>query len=309
MYDRLPTPYGLVRGGVAPDHQKIKSVTKVYDRIAADPNSLFRQCRIRKRPNAADLARHYHALIYAVGAQTDKRLDIPGEDLPGSHPATEFVAWYNGHPDYRDLQFDLTQESAAVVGVGNVAMDVVRILGRSYDELYQTDIADYALEALAKSRVKTIYILGRRGPAQSAFTNPEIKELGGWRLRHYRRSPRVDLDPLSRAFIDRRGQDGDQERRNPHELFKAAPQGKSARSMRFLVSPVEIIGADRIEAIKVVRNELYQAEDGSLRPRATSEYETIPVALVFRRSATGVSHCRTCRFTTSGASSPTTKAA
>src|SRR5512134_3569184 len=144
MYDRLPTPYGLVRGGVAPDHQKIKSVTKVYEKIASNPNFRFYgNVELGADVTHEDMLKHYHALIYTVGAQTDKRLDIPGEDLPGSLPATEFVAWYNGHPDYRDLKFDLSAEAAAVVGIGNVAMDVARILARSTAELKQTDMADY----------------------------------------------------------------------------------------------------------------------------------------------------------------------
>src|SRR5690606_33984173 len=179
MFDRLPPPYGLVRGGVAPDHQKIKSVTKVYDKIATKPNFRFYgNVEFGTDISIDDLQAHYHAVIFAVGAQTDKPLDIPGEDLPGSHAATEFVAWYNAHPDYRDREFDLSVENAVVIGVGNVAMDVVRILARTVDELRETDIADYALEELAHSKVKNIYILGRRGAAQAAFTNPEIKELG-----------------------------------------------------------------------------------------------------------------------------------
>lgn len=286
MYDRLPTPYGLVRGGVAPDHPKIKSVTKVYDRIASSPNfRFFGNVEFGRDITHADIADHYHAVIYAVGAQTDRRLNIPGEDLPGSHPATEFVAWYNAHPDFRNCRFDLTQESVAVIGVGNVAMDVVRILGRTYNELVQTDIADYALEELANSSVRTIYILGRRGPAQSAFTNPEIKELGEMEGCDIIVDPgEVQLDAFSQAFIDS-GEDKSA-RRNVEimaEYAQRPPEGKPKKIiMRFLVSPVEIIGTDRVEAIKVVKNELYQAEDGTLRPRATDQYETIPVGLVFR---------------------------
>ncbi|MBN2447883.1 MAG: FAD-dependent oxidoreductase, partial [Phycisphaerae bacterium] len=140
MFERLPTPFGLVRGGVAPDHQKIKSVTKVYDRIAARPGfRFFGNVAFGTDVTRDDLVHHYHAMIFAVGAQSDRKLGVPGEDLPGSHSATEFVAWYNAHPDFRDHQFDLTQEAAAVIGVGNVAMDVARILGRTRDELVDTD--------------------------------------------------------------------------------------------------------------------------------------------------------------------------
>src|SRR2546422_3065011 len=179
MYDRLPTPYGLVRLGVAPDHQKIKSVTALFDKVAAHRGfRFFGGVDLGKDLTLADLRAHYHQIVYTTGAQTDRRMDIPGEDLRGSHPATEFVAWYNGHPDYRDCQFDLEQERVAVVGVGNVAVDVARILCRSAEELATTDIADDALAALRRSRVREVYLLGRRGPAQAAFTNPELKELG-----------------------------------------------------------------------------------------------------------------------------------
>jgi ferredoxin/flavodoxin---NADP+ reductase len=286
MFDRLPTPYGLVRGGVAPDHQKIKSVTKVYDKIASKPNFRFYgNVEFGKDVTLEDLQQHYHAIIYAVGAQTDKELGIPGENLPGSHAATEFVAWYNAHPDYRDLSFDLSQENVVVIGVGNVAMDVVRILSSTYDELYQTDIADYALEALHDSNVKNIYVLGRRGPAQSAFTNPEIKELGELADAEVMVAPEeIVLDPYSQAYIES-GQDK-VAAKNVEILqgySQQPPQGKARRIiMRFLASPVEIIGTDRVEAIKIVKNELYQTDKGELRPRETGAFETIPVGLVFR---------------------------
>lgn len=286
MFDRLPTPYGLVRGGVAPDHPKIKSVTAVYERIARRPNfRFFGNVTFGRDLTLADAQSLYHAVVLAVGAQTDRTLGIPGEDLPGSHAATEFVAWYNGHPDYRDLEFDLTQEAAVVIGVGNVAMDVTRILSRTYDELYQTDIADYALEALRASRVRTVYVLGRRGPAQAAFTNPEIRELGELaEAGVIVRPDEVALDPLSRAYVDS-GRDKTAIK-NVEILSGYAQQPPRDKPrqivLRFLVSPVEIVGSERVEAIKIVRNELYQADSGELRPRATDAHETIPVGLVFR---------------------------
>src|SRR5215813_15017796 len=164
LYDRVPTPYGLVRAGVAPDHQKIKSVTAAFDKVAAHPRfRFFGGIELGKDIAPSDLRQHYHQIVYSTGAQTDRRMGIPGEDFAGSHPATEFVAWYNGHPDYRDHVFDLSAEQAAVVGVGNVAVDVVRILCRSHEELATTDIADHALEALRHSRVREVYLLGRRG--------------------------------------------------------------------------------------------------------------------------------------------------
>ncbi len=177
MYDRVPTPYGLVRAGVAPDHQKIKAVTAAFDKVAANPAfRFFGGVELGRHLSVEDLRAHYHMVLYTTGAQTDRRMGIPGEDLQRSHAATEFVAWYNGHPDYRDLTFDLSQERAAVVGVGNVAADVARILSRTPEELAATDIADYALEALSASRIREVYVLGRRGPAQAAFTNPEVRE-------------------------------------------------------------------------------------------------------------------------------------
>lgn len=286
MFERLPTPFGLVRGGVAPDHQKIKSVTRSYERTASHPNfRFFGNVMFGKDIYHSDLTAHYHAIIYAVGAQTDRRMDIPGEDLPGSHAATEFVGWYNAHPDYRDLTFDLSQERVAVIGNGNVAMDVARILARTEAEFQETDIADYALEALKHSNIKEIYVLGRRGPAQAAFTNPEIKELGELAdadviVPH----EEIDLDSLSRAFV----QSGD-DRTAEHNVqilttyAHQEPTGKTKKIiMRFLVSPVEIIGTERVEAIRIVKNELYQHADGSLRPRPTGEYETLPVGLIFR---------------------------
>ena len=286
MFDRLPTPFGLVRGGVAPDHEKIKSVTKVYERIASKPNfRFFGNVEFGKHITLADLQARYHALIFAVGAQTDKPLNIPGEDLPGSHAATEFVAWYNGHPDYRHLNFDLSQENVAVIGLGNVAMDVIRILSQTYEELYPTDMADYALEALKHSQVRNIYVLGRRGPAQTAFTNPEIKELGELTDAEVIVTPEdMQLDEYSQAYIDS-GADRTAVR-NVEILNRYAQQGASDKPrkiiMRFLLSPVEISGDEQVEAIKIVKNELYQADNGDIRPRETGEYETIPVGLVFR---------------------------
>src|SRR5688500_5855340 len=178
LFERLPTPWGLLRGGVAPDHQEIKRLDDTFDR-----ETLGRGCRffgnveVGTDISHAELAEHYTAVIYATGAQTDKSLGIPGEDLPGSWAATEFVAWYNGHPDYRDLEFDLSTQRAVVIGNGNVAADVTRMLTLSPEELARTDVADHALEALRDSRVEEILVVGRRGPLQAAYTNPELLEL------------------------------------------------------------------------------------------------------------------------------------
>ena len=178
MFDRLPTPFGLVRAGVAPDHQKYKTVTRAYDKSAQSDNFRFYGNVAYGDDISLDMLRdYYHQIIFCTGASSDRNLGIAGEDLVGSHSATDFVAWYNGHPDYVDAQFDLSQESAAIIGLGNVAIDVARILCKTNNELKNTDMADHALEALRNSNVKTVYVLGRRGPAQAAFTPPEIKEM------------------------------------------------------------------------------------------------------------------------------------
>jgi len=288
LFDRLPTPYGLVRLGVAPDHQKIKFVTNAFDKVAANPRFRFYGgVDFGKDVTLTDLKTHYHQIVYCTGAQTDRRMGIPGEDLSGSHPATEFVAWYNGHPDYRDCTFDLTQERVAVVGVGNVAVDVVRILCRTAEELAKTDIADYALDALRKSRVKEVYLLGRRGPAQAAFTNPEVKELGELADADVTARPEeVELDPLSRAAVERSQDRATQKKVEIlKEYARREPTGKSRRlTLRFMVSPVELIGdgAGGVAALRLVRNVLYATSTGALQPRATDQFENLPAGLVFR---------------------------
>lgn len=287
MYDRLPTPFGLVRNGVAPDHQKIKSVTAAFDRIAGNPRfRFFGNVELGRDLSVEDLQQYYHQILYSTGAQTDRPLGIPGDDLIGSHPATEFVAWYNGHPDYRDHQFDLSQERVAVVGVGNVAVDVARILCRTTEELLKTDIADYALEALRNSKVREVYILGRRGPAQAAFTAPEAKELGELADCDTLVPPEeAELDPLSQAAMANADRADIRKVEIIQELSRRQPTGKSKRLiLRFLVSPVELIGDDqgRVKQMKLVHNELYATGAGSLRPRATDRTETLDVGLVFR---------------------------
>ena len=287
MYERLPTPFGLVRGGVAPDHAKIKSVTKLYSRIASHERfNFYGNISFGADLSREDLSNHYHGIIYAVGAQTDKKLGVPGEDLPNSYAATEFVGWYNGHPDYRDCDFDLTGiKRVAVIGVGNVAMDVARILARTTDELYGTDIADYALELLRHSEVEEIYILGRRGPAQAAFTNPEIKELGEMAGADIIvECDDASLDELSATHLKKaRDRSAIRNVKILQSYVDLGTTGKSRRIvMRFLVSPTEIIGEKCVEAMKIVKNELYLDERGNLRPRATDQHEELPVDMVFR---------------------------
>ena len=232
-----------------------------------------------------DLAERFHAVIYAVGAQTDRRMGIPGEDLPGSWAATAFVAWYNGHPDYRDLEFDLSHERAVVVGNGNVAADVARMLALTREELAQTDVADHALEVMAGSKVREIVVLGRRGPAQAAFTNPELLELGEMTDADVFVEARdAEMDPLSRAWLESEAASATV-RKNVEILGGYAgriPAGKRRRIvLRFLVSPVEILGTDRVEGIRICRNELHE-ENGRLRARATDATEELECGLVFR---------------------------
>jgi ferredoxin--NADP+ reductase len=288
MFDRLPTPFGLVRAGVAPDHPKMKSVTRFFEKVASRPRfRFFGGVDFGAHLSLDELRRHYHQIVFATGAQTDRRLEIPGEDLGRSHPATEFVAWYNGHPDYRHLEFDLSQESVAVVGVGNVAVDVARILCRTPEELAATDIADYALEALSRSRVRDVYMLGRRGPAQAAFSNSELKEIGELESTDVVVRPEeAILDPRSEAEISRTG---DSLTRKKVEILQEyavrEPRGKPRRlHIRFLVSPVELVGDERgnVVRMRLAHNELVANETGSFSARPTGEVEDLDVGLVFR---------------------------
>lgn len=288
MFDRLPTPFGLVRGGVAPDHQKIKSVTKAYDRIAKNPRfRYYGYVEYGSDLKLADLKNHYHQIVFAVGAQIDRSMGIPGEELARSHAATEFVAWYNGHPDYRDREFDLSQKEVSVVGVGNVAVDVCRILCRSIGELKKTDIADYALEALTASKVETVYMLGRRGPAQAAFSNPEIKELGEMEETDIVvPEDEARLDAATRTFMSQNPDAGTDRKVEILQQFAAEKRSgkKKKLVLRFCVSPTELIGDDAggVKAVKLVKNELYLNERGTIRPRPTETFEEIDSGLVFR---------------------------
>ena len=288
LYDRVPTPYGLVRAGVAPDHQKIKAVTAVFDKVAAHPRfRFFGAVELGRHLSMDDLRAHYHMIVYTTGAQTDRRMGVPGEDLQRSHAATEFVAWYNGHPDYRDLTFDLSQERAVVVGVGNVAADVARILSRTPEELAATDIADYALEALSASRIREVHVLGRRGPAQAAFTNPEVRELGELAGADVTaRAEEVEPDELTRQALERAPDRATQKKVEIlKEFARRAPTGKPKRLvMRFLVSPVELLddGRGAVGGMRLVRNRLYATATGTLQPKPTGEFEELPAGLVFR---------------------------
>ncbi len=286
MYDRLPTPFGLVRAGVAPDHPKIKSVIRVYEKTAASPDfRFFGNVVVGENVTHAELKERYHAVIYAVGAQTDRQMDIPGEDLPGSWAATEFVAWYNAHPDFRDLEFDLSCRRAVVIGNGNVAMDVARMLVLPREELDVTDTADHAIEPMASSGIEEVVIVGRRGPAQAAFTNPELLELGELTDADVIVDPAdMELDDQSARSIEGEGEITP--RRNVEILTgysQRTPEGKRKRVvLRFLRSPVAIRGDGKVEAVELVRNELHHGGDGALKARATEDHETIEAGIVFR---------------------------
>jgi ferredoxin/flavodoxin---NADP+ reductase len=288
LLERLPTPWGLLRGGVAPDHQEIKRLEQTFDR-----QTLRRGCRFLGNVEVgvdvshSELMRHYTAVVYATGAQTDKSLGIAGEDLPGSWPATEFVAWYNGHPDYRGLEFDLSARRAVVIGNGNVAADVTRVLMLSPRELERTDIADHALEALRASRIEEVVVLGRRGPAQAAFTSAELRELGRLDGVDMRVDPAdVELDATSRAWLDEEGTFTARKNVELVREFASRPARAEAGRrivLRFLRSPLAIRGDAKVEAIDVGRNEIVRTDDGAIRARAVDEDpETIECGLVLR---------------------------
>ena len=288
MFERLPAPHGLVRFGVAPDHAKIKTVTRAYDTIAANPRfRFFGNVEFGRQVTLEDLSRYYHQIVFATGAQTDRHMGIPGEELAGSHPATEFVAWYNGHPDYRNFQFDLSVERAAVVGVGNVAIDVARVLLRTPDELVTTDIAAHALEALRESRIREVFLLGRRGPAQAAFTNPEVKEIGEMADADVVVRPdEVQLDPLSQAQVDAAGDRTLLKKIEILQEYARRPPGAKSRKLhvRFLVSPLELLGdtEGHVRGMRLGRNRLVASAGGAINAEATGEVEEMPVGLVFR---------------------------
>src|SRR5438874_2308612 len=295
MFERLPAPFGLVRHGVAPDHQKLKEPIRIYEGIARTPGfQLFGNVTIGRDVSVDDLRAAYHAVLFCCGAETDRRLGIPGEDLAGSHTATEFVGWYNAHPDYRDRVFDLSQEVVAIIGQGNVAIDVCRILAKTVDELKHTDIAQHALDCLAESRIREIHLIGRRGPAQAKFTTKEFRELG--ELADC--DPVVDpadlaLNPASLAELEERA--GSVAKKNLEVLkgFASRPVRPTRRRvfLRFLLSPVELLddgggggggGGGRLEQVVLERNRL---EGGPFRQtaRATGERLTLACGLLFRR--------------------------
>ena len=289
LLDVLPTPFGLVRAGVAPDHPKIKAVTRVYDKTAKKPGfRFFGGVELGEHVSRAELRERYHAVIYATGTSDDNRLGIPGEDRPGSYPATRFVAWYNGHPHATEESFDLSAQRAVVVGNGNVAVDVARMLVLDPDEVAATDTADHAISALAAAKVEEVILLGRRGPAQAAFTNPELRELGELTRADVEIDPaELELDEHSARWLEEEA--SPTAKRNVELLrdFAARPPGSAGHriSLKFLRSPVEILGEGDdgpVTGIRVVQNRIEPGPNGQLRAVATEREEVIGCGLVLR---------------------------
>src|SRR5438128_167113 len=283
MFERLPTPWGLVRLGVAPDHPKLKTVSRAFERIASKPGfRFFGNVEVARDLSPGDLTRLYDAVVYAFGAQTDRRLGIPGEDLRGSWSATEFVAWYNGHPDFQDIAFDLNAERAVVIGNGNVALDVARMLALTPEELAPTDTTDPAIEAIGASTVREILVVGRRGPAQASWTTQELKEMGELAGGDVSvDAADLELDAAGEAALEH----DTNTRRNIDVLREFAEREATGKpvTLRFLFfrSPVAIHGDGKVEAIELVRNRL-EEQDGRLVAVPTAERETIECGLVFR---------------------------
>src|SRR6201988_2000353 len=250
MLEMLPTPWGLVRSGVAPDHPKIKSISKQFEKTAEDPRfRFFGNVVVGDHVGAGELAEHYDAVIYAVGAQSDRALNVPGEDLRGSIAAVDFVGWYNAHPNFEHMTPDLSGARAVVVGNGNVALDVARILVTDPDVLALTDIANHALESLRPRGVEEVVIIGRRGPLQSAFTTLELRELADLE------GLDVVVDPADLEGItdDDAAAVGKVCKQNIKVLRGYAGQepraGHRRMVFRFMTSPIELKGEERVESI------------------------------------------------------------
>ena len=280
MFDRLPTPYGLVRGGVAPDHQKIKTVARVFAGTAARPTFRFLgNVQLGRDITVADLRRHYHQIVYATGNEADRRLGIPGEGIARCTPATVFVGWYNGHPDYRKAQIDLSVPRVAVVGNGNVAVDAARILLRTPAELERTDIAAHALEVLRNSQVREVFILGRRGPEQAAFSPAELKELGAMA----EADPVVAAEELAQCAASTGNAETDRTLKILRAFAARPPRaGTKKLHLRFLVSPTEILADAKggVAGLRLEQNRLEARPDGTLAARGTGETELLEVGMV-----------------------------
>jgi len=285
MIERLPSPFGLVRSGVAPDHPNLKKPIETYDGIARQPGfRYFGNVEVGRDVSVEELLQTHHAVIFCYGASRDAPLGIPGEALEGSHAATEFVGWYNGHPDYRDCRFDLSQESAVIIGQGNVALDVARMLLTAVDELKKTDIAEHALDALAGSRVSAVRIIGRRGPAQARFTPRELEEIGKLPRADVRVSPAdLLLNPASREEAAARTAVNVKKNLAAFSRYALGGGGGGpvACYFNFLESPVEIIGAGRVTRLRLAKNTL-EGPAGAQRANPAGVTREIDCGLVFR---------------------------
>ncbi len=283
ILEMLPTPWGLVRSGVAPDHPKIKSISKQFEKIAEDPRfRFFGNVVLGEHVGPAELAERYDAVIYAIGAQSDRPLKIPGEDLAGSMAAVEFVGWYNAHPHFQETSPDLSGARAVVVGNGNVALDVARILVTNPDELALTDIADHALESLRPCGVEEAVIVGRRGPLQTAFTTLELRELADLEGVDVIIDP-AQLEGITDEDAAAAGKTTKQNIKVLRDYAQRAPRPGHRRIVfRFLTSPIEIKGDDRVESIVLGRNELFTDESGRVAAKDTGDREELPVQLVVR---------------------------
>ncbi|WP_445161507.1 FAD-dependent oxidoreductase [Mycobacterium sp. Dal123C01] len=283
MLEMLPTPWGLVRSGVAPDHPKIKSISKQFEKTGGDPRfRFFGNVVVGEHIEAAELAEHYDAVIYAVGAQADRSLNIPGEDLPGSVAAVDFVGWYNAHPNFEQISPDLSGARAVVIGNGNVALDVARILVTHPDTLASTDIADHALESLRPCGVEEVVIVGRRGPLQTAFTTLELRELADLEGVDVIVDP-AQLEDVSDEDAEAAGKTTKQNIKALRDYANRDPRpGHRRMVFRFLTSPIEIKGDDKVEGIVLGRNELVADEGGRVSAKDTGEREELPAQLVVR---------------------------
>lgn len=285
MFERLPSPFGLVRSGVAPDHPKLKQPIELYRQIAAEPHfRLLANVTVGRDISVAELRACYHAVLFACGAQSDRMMGVPGEHLPGSHAATEFVGWYNGHPDYRDLAFDLSHPTAVIIGQGNVAVDVCRILARTPDELRHTDIASHALDVLAESKIRDIHMVGRRGPAQAKFTHPELRELGELAGCDPVVDPRdLELNPESQEELRARENRAAGKSFEVLKAFAARPPPTRGRRCHivFFKSPLELIGATRLQRVLLMRNGL-EGDPGHQVASPTGKVEGLDCGILFR---------------------------
>jgi ferredoxin--NADP+ reductase len=285
MLEMLPTPWGLVRSGVAPDHPKIKSISAQFDKTALDPRfRFFGNIVVGEHVQTSELAERYDAVIYAVGAQSDRALGIPGEDLPGSVAAVDFVGWYNAHPHFEEMAPDVSSGRAVVVGNGNVALDVARILVTDPDVLATTDIADHALKSLHDRGVEEVLIVGRRGPLQAPFTTLELRELGdleGLGDVDVIVDP-ADLADISDADVEAAGKTVRNNIKVLRGYAEREPRGAKRRIVfRFRTSPIEIKGDGRVESIVLGRNELVD-ENGRIAAKDTGRREEVPAQLVVR---------------------------